>query len=67
LAQNKAATFILFLAMAVSAFLATGCDTVQQSAGASSPQSAMTAISLPPALVPGSGNLGSSYQARVVS
>lgn len=60
---KQSCDFILFLAMAVSAFLATGCDTVQQSAGASSPQSAMTAISLPPALVPGSGNLGSSYQA----
>ena len=61
--SKQSCKFLLSLTMAASAFLGTGCNTMQQSATPSSSQSAKQSaqsLSLPAALLP--GNLGVSYQ-----
>ncbi|MFZ0318421.1 MAG: hypothetical protein WAL56_04770, partial [Candidatus Sulfotelmatobacter sp.] len=58
-APKQSCKFILSLAIIASALLATGCNSVQQSAVAS--PSSTQSLSLPSALLP--GNLGASYQA----
>jgi hypothetical protein len=59
-APKQSCKFILSLTILTSAFLSTGCNSVQNAAASPSPSSTQS-ISLPPALLP--GNLGASYQA----
>ena len=59
-ASKQSCKFILSLTIITSAFLSTGCNSVQNAAASPSPSSTQS-ISLPPALLP--GNLGARYQA----